>query len=69
MKTRINYNQGQVSGAFSQIAECRRLLQQCGGAYMQRQEADTGEWFPCNPQTGAFLDMTAPENKGHPAKL
>jgi len=69
MTTRINYNQGQVSASFSSMTLLRSALANHGAAYAERQNHQTGEWFPCNPTNGAFLDMTAPENKEHPAKL
>lgn len=67
---RINYGNRQVSGTFELLRMAREYLHnKCDGySYMQRQE-DNGEWYPCNPDTGRFLDMTSPENKDHPAKM
>jgi len=67
MKFRVNYNQGQVSQRFHRINDAITHRNANGGSYIQRQEADTGEWFPCSDK-GAFLDMTAKENADHPAK-
>ncbi len=66
MKYRLNYGQGQVScnASLSQVNEWEKFH---GGSYVEKKEWDTGEWFPCSPK-GHFLDMTAPENKDHPAK-
>lgn len=69
MKYRINYGNTQVSSSFHSLKMARDYLKLCDGyAYMERQE-DNGEWFPCNPETGTFLDMTSPANADHPAKL
>jgi hypothetical protein len=64
---RINYGNCQVSSSFPSIRMARDYLAKCDGyAYMERRE-DTGEYFPCNPATGRFLDMTSAKNEDHPA--
>lgn len=64
---RINFNNCQVSGRFERLSHAREYLAKCDGyAYMERRE-DNGEYFPCNPDTGHFLDMTSPKNQDHPA--
>lgn len=64
---RINYGNTQVSGSFPSLRMARDYLTRCDGrAFLEKME-DNGEFFPCSPATGRFLDMTAPENKDHPA--
>jgi len=63
----INYGNNQISGHFPALRMARDYLAKCDGyAYMERRE-DTGEYFPCDPKTGRFLDMTSPKNSDHPA--
>lgn len=58
----INYGNGQVSGTFTRLEHARNHLLQCDGyAYIERW--DSGEYFPCDKQTGHFLDMTLKKNK------
>ena len=55
---RINYGNGQVSGRVPSLRMAREHLKVCDGyAFMQRRE-DNGEYYPCDAQTGRFLDMT-----------
>lgn len=65
----INYGNCQVSSRFPSLRMAREYLALCDGyAYMERRE-ESGEYFPCNPETGHFLDMTSPENSEHPERL
>jgi hypothetical protein len=57
---RVNYGNGQVTGAFPALKMAREQLEACDGySFMERLE-DNGEYFPCNSSTGRFLDMTDP---------
>jgi len=63
---RVNFNNCQVSGSFERLSHAREYLSRCDGySYLERRE--NSEWFPCNPQTGHFLDMTDKQNADHPA--
>ena len=66
MRTRWNYGQGQVSPTFSHIKLAIQHGCEVGAGWLERRE-DTGEWFPCS-NAGTFLDMTAEENRDHPAR-
>ena len=59
---RVNYGNCQVSPSFSNLKHASEHLKQCDGhAYMEGR--DNGDWFPCSPENGRFLDMTNPKNK------
>lgn len=46
MRYRINYGNGQVDCVGCSLARCRRELPSCGPfAYIQFQDAQTGDWF------------------------
>ena len=59
---RVNYGNCQVSPSFSNLKHAREHLKQCDG-YAFMEGRDNGEYFPCDKNTGHFLDMTLDKNK------
>ena len=60
---RINYGNCQVSASFSRLSHAREYLKTCDGYSFMEKREDNGEYYPCDKDTGHFLDMTLEKNK------